>query len=216
MARPYRFTYPYSAYMDVSLLRETKTRDELVAEYNRMKTEVARRLKRLEKYKWTRESAAYRYNVNRYKGASRLNKKQISKLMRDAAEFLAAETSTVEGQRRQRDRALETWREEHGLLFLNKSNFRDWGFFVGSARNALGLQYISNGVAELQALFKIARKQHLNIEAEFGKKGVEEVSVQFMEWREKATLDPKFEKYLQEAEADRDAWSSEDYDRNPF
>lgn len=216
MARPYRFTYPYSVYMDVSLMRETKTRAELVAEYNRMKAEVARRLKRLEKYKWTRESAAYRYNVNRYKSASRLNKKQISKLMRDAAEFLAAETSTVQGQRRQRDKALETWREEHGLLFLNKANFRDWGFFVGAARNALGLQYISNGVAELQALFKIARKQRLNIEAEFGKKGVQEVSVRFREWMEKATLDPKYEKYLQEAEDEREAWSSDDYDRNPF
>lgn len=216
MARPYRFTYPYSAYMDVSLMRETKTRAELVAEYNRMKTEVARRLKRLEKYKWTRESAAYRYNINRYKGASTLNKKQISKLMRDAAEFLAAATSTVEGQRRQRDKALETWREEHGLTFLNKSNFREWGFFVGAARNSLGLQYISNGTAELQALFKIARKQRLNIEAEFGGKDVEEVSVKFMEWREKATLDPKYERYLQEAEDEREAWSSDDYDRNPF
>lgn len=213
MARKFSFSYPYSAYMDVSLMRESKTRVELVREYNAMRAEIGRRLKRLEKYKWTRESSAYQYNVNRYKSPSHMNKREISKLMRDAAQFLAAETSTVEGQRRQRDKALETWREQFGLTFLNKRNYRDWGFFVGAARNALGKQYVSSDIPEMEALFRIARRDNINIADRFGGK---EAGQKFREWMDKATLDPKYEAYLNKARAVQDAWSSEDYDRNPF
>ena len=32
MAKKFQFTYPYASYMDVSLMRETKTKKELLAE----------------------------------------------------------------------------------------------------------------------------------------------------------------------------------------
>ena len=36
MAKKFQFSYPYASYMDVSLMRENKTRKELIAEYSKM------------------------------------------------------------------------------------------------------------------------------------------------------------------------------------
>ena len=116
MAKKFQFSYPYASYMDVSLMRETKTKKELLAEYKAMRDEANRRLHGLEKYKWTQASQAYQYNKDRFKGGvSRMTKEQLSKQMREAAIFLGSQTSTVQGQRRQRDRMLDTFRESWGL-----------------------------------------------------------------------------------------------------
>lgn len=223
MAKRFELKYPYAAYMDVSLMRETKTRREMLDEYNRMRAEAEKRLRRLEKYKWTQESEAYKYNKDRYKGASKLNKKEIAKLMRDAAEFLTSKSSTVQGQREARDRAIETWREDHGMDFLNKRNFRDWGYFVGAARAAYGLQWVSDTEA-LGELFKMARKQKLDIDTEFGIRDTQGrvdrdiVAKRFREWLDKSRLDPKYEPIVTRALSTKKSkeWGAEDYDRNPF
>lgn len=216
MAKRFELKYPYAAYMDVSLMRETKTRREMLAEYNRMRAEAEKRLRRLEKYKWTQESEAYKYNKNRYRGASKLNKKEIAKLMRDAAEFLSSKSSTVQGLRESRDRAIETWREQHGMDFVNSRNFRDWGFFVGAARAAYGLQWVSGSGPELEALFRIARRDKINIAEQFGGDSKDLIAQKFQEWMDKATLSPSYEKYVAQAEKRQGEWGAEDYDRNPF
>ena len=223
MAKRFELKYPFAAYMDVSLMRETKTRREMVEEYNRMRVEAEKRLRRLGKYKWIQESEVFKYNKNRYKSASHLNKKEIAKLMREAAWFLTSKSSTVQGQREARDRAIETWREEHGMDFVNRGNYRDWGYFIGAARAAFGSQWVSDKPA-LGDLFKIARMQKINIVEEFGvknDKGVIDkdlVASRFKDWLEKAQLDPKYEPMVTHALSvkKRQEWGADEYDRNPF
>ena len=96
MAKKFSFSYPYASYMDVSLMRETKTKKELLAEYKAMQNEANRRLRGLEKFKWTQASQAYQYNKDRFKGGvSRLTKEQLAKQMREAARMMEYEYAAV-------------------------------------------------------------------------------------------------------------------------
>lgn len=199
MAKKFSFTYPYASYMDVSLMRETKTRKELVAEYKAMRDEANRRLRGLEKYKWTQESQAYQYNKDRFKGGvSRLTKEQLSKQMREAAIFLGSQTSTVQGQRRQRDRMLDTFRESWGLEFLNRRNVADFVRFLGAARAHFGAAHYS--MDEVEALFKTARREKLDMD---------EIERNFSNFADRAMVSPNYARYMREA-AER--FSSDDYE----
>ena len=199
MAKKFQFTYPYASYMDVSLMRETKTKKELLAEYKAMRDEANRRLRGLEKYKWTQESQAYQYNKDRFRGGvSRLTKEQLSKQMREAAIFLGSQTSTVQGQRRQRDRMLDTFRESWGLEFLNRRNVADFVRFLGAARAHFGAAHYS--MDEVEALFKTARREKLDMD---------EIERNFSNFADRAMESPNYARYMREA-AER--FSSDDYE----
>ena len=199
MAKKFQFTYPYASYMDVSLMRETKTKKELLAEYKAMRDEANRRLRGLEKYKWTQESQAYQYNKDRFKGGvSRMTKEQLSKQMREAAIFLGSQTSTVQGQRRQRDRMLDTFRESWGLEFLNRRNVADFVRFLGAARAHFGAAHYS--MDEVEALFKTARREKLDMD---------EIERNFSNFADRAMESPNYARYMREAS---ERFSSEDYE----
>ena len=199
MAKKFQFSYPYASYMDVSLMRETKTKKELLAEYKAMRDEANRRLRGLEKYKWTQESQAYQYNKDRFKGGvSRLTKEQLSKQMREAAIFLGSQTSTVQGQRRQRDRMLDTFRESWGLEFLNRRNVADFVRFLGAARAHFGAAHYS--MDEIEALFKTARREKLDMD---------KIESNFAQFAERAMESPNYARYMREAS---ERYSSEDYE----
>ena len=199
MSKKFQFSYPYASYMDVSLMRETKTKKELLAEYKAMRDEANRRLRGLEKYKWTQESQAYQYNKDRFKGGvSRLTKEQLSKQMREAAIFLGSQTSTVQGQRRQRDRMLDTFRESWGLEFLNRRNVADFVRFLGAARAHFGAAHYS--MDEVEALFKTARREKLDMD---------EIERNFSNFADRAMESPNYARYMREAAA---RFSSEDYE----
>ena len=199
MAKKFQFSYPYASYMDVSLMRETKTRKELLAEYKAMRDEANRRLRGLAKYKWTQESQAYQYNKDRFKGGvSRLTKEQLSKQMREAAIFLGSQTSTVQGQRRQRDRMLDTFRESWDLEFLNRRNVADFVRFLGAARAHFGAAHYS--MDEVEALFKTARREKLDMD---------EIERNFSNFADRAMESPNYARYMREAAA---RFSSDDYE----
>ena len=198
MAKKFEFSYPYASYMDVSLMRETHTKKQLLAEYKAMRAEAERRLRQLEKYKWTTASAAYQYNKDRFKGGvSRMTKEQLSKQMRDAAIFLSAQSSTVKGQRLQRDRMLDTFREQWGLSFVNRTNIAEFTRFLSAARAHFGAAHYS--MDEIEALFRTAKKEKLNME---------DIKANFTDFLEAAYESPNYAKYLRAAQ---DRFSSDDY-----
>ena len=199
MAKKFQFSYPYASYMDVSLMRETKTRKELLAEYKAMRTEAERRLRGLSKYKWTQASDAYQYNKDRFKGGiSSLNKTELSKRMREAAIFLGSQSSTVQGQRRSRDRRIDTFREQWGLSFVNRTNIADFTRFLAAARAHFGAAHYS--MDDIEALFRTARAEKLDID---------EVERNFNEFVERAMESKNYAKFKREAE---DRFSSDDYE----
>lgn len=190
MSRKFEFSYPYAAYQDVSLMRETHTKKELLAEYKKVQQEANRRLKQLSKFKWTRQSAAYQYNEGMYKkSATKMNKTEIAKLLREGSRFLASQGSTVKGQRESRNRLLYTMKEQYGLDFVNKSNIGDFTAFLEAARKNLGAGHYN--MTEVEAMFRVAKSEQLDPEA---------IKNNFMAFYERMNDNPKYERYMREAE----------------
>lgn len=127
-----------------------------------------------------------------------MNKTQLAKLLREGSRFLAAQASTVKGQRESRNRLLYTFREEWGLTFLNRNNIADFAEFLGAARDNLGAGHYN--MSEIEALFRVAKTKKLNIE---------EIKQNFMGFYEEMNDDKLFEKYKREAE---ERYNPDDYD----
>lgn len=127
--KPFKFAYDVAAYSLVSDMRESHTRKELLAEYNRMRTEALSRMKELKNSEYV-NSAQYLTNKGRFRGGSKMNKTELAHAMRDAARFLASSTSTVAGMREYERRTVQTWRNVYGYAFINKNNVADWGYFL--------------------------------------------------------------------------------------
>lgn len=127
--RPFKFSYDIAAYSLVSDMRETHTRKELLAEYNRMRTEALSRMKELKNSEYV-NSVQYLTNKGRFRGGSKMNKTELAHAMRDAARFLSSATSTVQGMREFEHRTVQTWREVYGFTFINKNNVGEWGYFL--------------------------------------------------------------------------------------
>lgn len=199
MSRKFEFSYPYAAYQDISLMRETHTRKELLEEYRKMQKEANRRLKQLSKYKYTQRSEAYRYNRDLYtKNPSKMNKTQLAKLMQQASRFLASQASTIKGQRERRDRLIYTLKEEWGFDFVNASNVSGVIEFLEAARTNLGAGHYN--MTEIEAMYRMAKTEKMDIGA---------IKQNFMEFYEKMNNDPNFEKYMREAE---ERYNPDNYD----
>lgn len=199
MAKKFEFSYPYAAYQDVSLMRETHSKKELLAEYRKVQKEANRRLRQLSKYKWTTQSSAYQYNMDLYKKSpTKMNKTQLSKLLQQGSRFLASQASTVKGQRERRDRLIYTLKEQWGLDFVNRSNIGDVAEFLAAARENLGAGHYN--MTEVEAMFRMAKSEKMDIDA---------IKANFMAFYEKMNDDPKYEKYLREAE---ERYNPDEYD----
>lgn len=199
MAKKFEFSYPYAAYQDVSLMRETHSKKELLAEYRKVQKEANRRLRQLSKYKWTTQSSAYQYNVDLYKKSpTKMNKTQLTKLLQQGSRFLASQASTVKGQRERRDRLIYTLKEQWGLDFVNRYNIGDVAEFLAAARTNLGAGHYN--MTEVEAMFRMAKSEKMDIDA---------IKQNFMAFYEKMNDDPKYEKYLREAE---ERYNPDEYD----
>lgn len=199
MAKRFEFSYPYTAYQDISLMRETRTKKELLSEYRKIQAEANRRLKQLEKYKWTKQSAAYQYNKGLYKKSpSKMTKTEIAKLMQQGSRFIASQASTVKGQRESRNRMLYTFKEQWGIEFLNRNNIGDFLEFLGAAKANLGAA--NYNMTEIEAMFRAAKEKKMDIDS---------IKQNFMGFYEKINDDKVFEKYMNEAE---ERYNPDDYD----
>lgn len=199
MAKKFEFSYPYAAYQDVSLMRETHSKKELLAEYRKVQKEANRRLRQLSKYKWITQSSAYQYNRELYKKSStKMNKTELSKLLQQGSRFLASQASTVKGQRERRDRLIYTLKEQWGLDFVNRSNIGDVAEFLAAARTNLGAGHYN--MTEIEAMFRMAKAEKMDTGA---------IKQNFMAFYEKMNDDPKFEKYMRQA-AER--YNPDEYD----
>lgn len=199
MAKKFEFSYPYAAYQDVSLMRETHSKKELLAEYRNVQKEANRRLRQLSKYKWITQSSAFQYNKELYKKSpAKMNKTELAKLLQQGSRFLASQASTVKGQRERRDRLIYTLKEQWGLDFVNRSNIGDVAEFLAAARTNLGSGHYN--MTEIEAMYRMAKTEKMDIGA---------IKQNFMAFYEKMNDDPKFEKYMREAE---ERYNPDNYD----
>ena len=127
--KPFRFNYPIASYQMISDIRETHSRKELLAEYNRMRSEALKRMTELKAGGYA-DSQQYLQNLGRFRGGSKMNKTELAYAMRDAAKFLTAQMSTVRGMREYEQKSIDTWRNTYGYEFINRNNIRRWGEFL--------------------------------------------------------------------------------------
>mgnify|MGYP002521337880 CR=1 FL=1 len=205
--KPFKFAYDIAAYSLVSDMRESHTRKELLAEYNRMRAEAVSRMKELKDSKYN-TSAQYLTNVGRFRGGSKMNKTQLAHAMRDAARFLSASTSTVQGMREYERKSVNTWRNVYGYSFINANNVDEWGYFLEWVKESNLDPYDLDEVAkQFRAMENYRRKsadKQLKAKAE-----TRQAFNDFQEWRrEKAEY--------AEAKRRADRISSEDLRRRGY
>lgn len=101
-------------------------------EYSRLRSIARKRLERLEKLE--PDSYAYRHNVGVYKPLKELTQTEVTKLLPELAQFIAAKTGTVTGIREARLKAIEKL-QEHGYEQINESNYKTFAAWMEKWRS---------------------------------------------------------------------------------
>ncbi len=179
--KPFKFGYDIAAYQLISDMRETHTRKELLAEYNRMRAEATARLAEMKNSEFN-TSSQYLINKGRFRGGSKMNKTELAHAMRDAARFLAAATSTVAGMREYQRKSVDTWRNVYGYSFVNKNNVEDWGRFLEWVRENNMDPYNLDEVAKQFQQMENYRKKTPEAQAR-AKAEVQQRFEDFQQWR---------------------------------
>lgn len=104
------------------------TDENITAEYTRLRKIAQERLRAISKSDIGRASKTWYYNQNRFRPSSELRPYERKILLAEVAKMMQAETGTLEGIKRQRRRAIQTF-HEHGYTFIDESNFIDVGEF---------------------------------------------------------------------------------------
>lgn len=102
-------------------------------EYSRLRSIARKRLERLGASEF-RETAAYQLNVHHYPTLKNIaNTGELADRLSDLKRFLAAEGSSVTGQKRIQQKRIEGL-HRHGFDFVNKGNLREFGEFMEMLR----------------------------------------------------------------------------------
>ena len=125
------------------------TPDEMRKHYSYLRS-VAN--KRLSKFKGTEfeDSMSYTKNKNKFVPLSKIeNERDLRYKLYELNKFIRAESSSVTGLKRIRNRAIET-AHEHGMTWLNKSNIKQFGEYMDFLRSKYGAkQFDSERAQEL-------------------------------------------------------------------
>ena len=101
-------------------------------EYSRLRSIARKRLERLARLE--PDSYAYRHNVGVYKPLKELTQTEVTKLLPELAQFIAAKTGTVKGIREARLKAIEKL-QEHGYEQINESNYKTFAAWMEKWRS---------------------------------------------------------------------------------
>lgn len=170
-----KFAFPISAYQP-DALQNGYAEKELRAEYSRLRSIAQKRLKTLEQSEFA-ASQTVRYNKGRYKKLSDIEStSELSHLLGDLARFLTAQRGTVSGLRQERERAMETWREQYGVDFVQPEEWVDYSDFLEYLKDVGGVPYVDRkGPQEKSKVDTPALKRYWEEWKETGKVAVMEM-----------------------------------------
>lgn len=133
--KPFEFGLDVASYNPQGLRHYTES--ELKKEYARVGREARERLRKLGQSEF-RESKAYQENVGKFKPIKEIqNRRELERLLQDAARFVTAKSSSASGQREIRRNAINTL-HAHGYNWVNTKNYSKFVEFMEQAR-ATGL-----------------------------------------------------------------------------
>ncbi len=136
---------------------------ELRQEYQRLRSMVNKRLKRMEIASkkpggtdWT-STKTYRENVGKYKPLREISDtRELLQLLHDVARTASATSGSIEGMKAIMYRQLATL-HMHGYTFVNEKNYLDFGKYMEQARELhLDLIYGSDDIADMHTVFREA------------------------------------------------------------
>lgn len=135
------------------------TEKELREEFNRLRDIAQKRLKRLEASEFKGEQIATRHQGGFKRLRDIRNPAEMAAALADMANFIAARTSTVGGQRRAQKKTLQSL-QKHGYGFINKGNLKAFGDFMDivRAKELAGSVFDS---ARLYQVFKFGHKHNI-------------------------------------------------------
>lgn len=125
------------------------TPEEMRAHYSYLRTIANKRLSRFKGSEFE-DSLSYTKNKDKFVHLSKIdNERELRHRLYELNKFIRAESSSVTGLKRIRDRAIET-AHERGMTWLNKSNIKQFGEYMDFLRSKYGAkQFDSERAQEL-------------------------------------------------------------------
>lgn len=154
--------YQPHEYYTYNLLHNSKlTVKEMANEYNRLRGIANSRLERLGASEF-KNVEAYKINKGKFEKTARTyTKPQLARKLYEVSRFVSAESSSVRGQQRIRNKTLKTL-HKNGFSFVNKDNLKAFGDFMEDMRSRQGGRLVdSDRVAEV---YNIAREKGVTSE----------------------------------------------------
>lgn len=130
------YAYPSEVYIPAAVRYGYITIAEARAEYSRLRSVAEKRLKRLSRTEGARYSAYQMYGREGFTPLPRdATPADVGRALADVHHFLEMKTSSISQIRESQRQALKTL-QERGYSFVNKSNIKEFGEFMESARQA--------------------------------------------------------------------------------
>ena len=125
------------------------TPEEMRAHYSYLRTIANKRLSRFKGSEFE-DSSSYTKNKDKFVLLSKINnERELRYRLYELNKFIRAESSSVTGLKRIRNRAIET-AHERGMTWLNKSNIKQFGEYMDFLRSKYGVkQFDSERAQEL-------------------------------------------------------------------
>lgn len=145
---PVKLAFDYNDY-NIYALKTRHTDKELSTEYSRLRSIARKRLERLSKSEFA-DSDIYRAHKDKFVSVKEAKKAgELPYLLIDVQRFLYRQTSTVTGQKLQRERNISTL-HEHGYTFITEENYKEFTLFMDYVKTVTtDLQLSSERIAEL-------------------------------------------------------------------
>ena len=129
------FKYPEELY-NLSVLKSNILSDkEMRKEYAHLRSVALKRVKRMEKSKFSDSDFLERYRNTFSKPASQISENDLSYGLSDLYKFLSSDLSTIRGQKRYESKRIKGLRES-GYDFIDERNLKDFGNFMEDWRQS--------------------------------------------------------------------------------
>lgn len=158
---PINYKYDPEVYIPASIRYGYITLPEARAEYSRLRSAAVKRLQRLSRTEGHLYSA---YRMYGKEGFAPLPKDatpaEVGRALADVYHFLEMKTSSLKEIRTSQKKALETL-NQRGYTFLNKSNIREFGEFMESARQQKVVSSNRGGSPVIVELYETVKRLSL-------------------------------------------------------
>lgn len=155
---PIKYKYDPEVYIPAAVRYNYLTIQEARAEYSRLRSAAVKRLQRLSGTEGESYSAFRMYGKEGFPSLPKnASASEVGRALADVYHFLEMKTSSLKEIRTSQKKALKTL-NARGYTFLNKSNIREFGEFMESARQQKVVSSNRGGSPVIVELYETAKR----------------------------------------------------------